>query len=458
MPRPSKRVPPETLGGFIRAARQNLHLSLAEVAGDRYSTSLISQIERNRVDPSQESLHFLAERLKLSLEDLAALAQQHRDTDAEASQYKGYEEQRIQTQQALSGNRPREALKPLENLNLGHIPSPVRWRLAALRGQCHFSLRQFLSAQKDFLYALAEKPEAVPSDQALEAMMLRLYLAATSRELGRLEDAIEHYQVALAMMNAGTSLRYIAEAHWGMALVAFELARRASDESGSLLVAGPQVESALRHAASAKTLYHAIGDDLNAASLSCEIGLIEQAAGNLDQARLSLQEVLETWTPKLDEPMENTPLGRRREQQLANVVSAAACYLAGVELEARNYEAALAYVHQAQAAGEQSYILRRAEAAIMLGKILEAQSFEHPEQDDSAAEMAFRKAVTELQPTDRVAAKIHAYDLLGRHLLKKGKLNEGERELNRARRLSHFVPAFGSAITPENEYASGEAK
>src|SRR6266699_3049567 len=54
MPRPSKRVSPDTLGGRMRAARQDLHLSLAEVAGERYSTSLISQIERNRVDPSQE--------------------------------------------------------------------------------------------------------------------------------------------------------------------------------------------------------------------------------------------------------------------------------------------------------------------------------------------------------------------------------------------------------------------
>lgn len=456
MPRPSKRVPPETLGGFIRAARQNLRLSLAEVAGERYSTSLISQIERNRVDPSQESLHFLADQLKLSLEDLNALAQQHRDTDAEVNQYKGYEEQRIQTQQALNGNRPKEALKVLENLNFTHLPSPARWRLAALRGQCYFNLRQFLPAQRDFLFAIAEKPDAVPSDQALEAMLLHLYLAATGRELGQLDDASEHYQTAIGMMNAGTSLRYIAEAHWGMALVTFELARRASDESGSLHITGPQVESALRHAESAKTLYYAIGDDLSAASLSCEIGLIEQAAGKLDQARLSLRQVLETWGPRLDEAVENNAAGRRRKQQRANVVSASACYLAGVELEAHNYEAALTYVHQAEKAAEQSYILRRAEAAIMLGKIREAQGFEHPGQDDSAAEEAFRKAVMELASTDRVAAKIHALDLLGRHLLKKGKRDEGERELNRARRLSHYIPTFGSAMTPENE--SGEVR
>src|SRR6266571_8962982 len=118
MPRPSKRVSPDTLGGRMRAARQDLHLSLAEVAGERYSTSLISQIERNRVDPSQESLGYLAERLKLPIEDLMALAQQHRESEAEASRYKIYDERRLQAQQLLVSNRPREALKSLEEVDL----------------------------------------------------------------------------------------------------------------------------------------------------------------------------------------------------------------------------------------------------------------------------------------------------------------------------------------------------
>ncbi len=92
MPRPSTRVAPDTLGGRIRAARQGLHLALVEVAGDRYSTSLISQIERNRVDPSQESLRYLADRLELPLDDLVALAQHQRNSEAEVSQYTVYEE------------------------------------------------------------------------------------------------------------------------------------------------------------------------------------------------------------------------------------------------------------------------------------------------------------------------------------------------------------------------------
>src|SRR5260370_20636007 len=74
MPRPSKRVSPDTLGGVIRSARQNLHLSLAEVAGEKYSTSLISQIEHNRIDASEESMKYLTERLKLPFDNMMLIA------------------------------------------------------------------------------------------------------------------------------------------------------------------------------------------------------------------------------------------------------------------------------------------------------------------------------------------------------------------------------------------------
>src|SRR5215469_5529775 len=96
MPRPSKQVSLETLGGRIRAARENLHLSLADVADGHYSTSLISQIERNRIEPSQESLRFLAHRLALPLEDLETLVQQDRAKEIEHSQCKLFEALRLE--------------------------------------------------------------------------------------------------------------------------------------------------------------------------------------------------------------------------------------------------------------------------------------------------------------------------------------------------------------------------
>jgi hypothetical protein len=86
----------------------------------------------------------------------------------------------------------------------------------------------------------------------------------------------------------------------------------------------------------------------------------------------------------------------------------------------------------------------------MLGKILEAMSQDQEDADGVEAEQAFRRAIEALEPTDRLAKKILAHDLLGRHLLKKGKTIEGEKELNRARALSNFIPMIGNALTSDS--------
>jgi len=60
------------------------------------------------------------------------------------------------------------------------------------------------------------------------------------------------------------------------------------------------------------------------------------------------------------------------------------------------------------------------------------------------AEAAFREAVDILADTERLATRIRAYDLLGRHLLKTGKIREGEQELDHAQHLSHLASVFTS--------------
>src|SRR5260370_32310309 len=133
------------------SARQNLHLSLAEVAGEKYSTSLISQIERNRIDASEESLKYLAERLKLPFDNLMLLAQQDRETGIEESKIKSLDEKRALVSPLLDEGRPRPALEQFRDLNTSQIPPFLRWRFVALHGQCYFSLRQFRLAQRHFL-------------------------------------------------------------------------------------------------------------------------------------------------------------------------------------------------------------------------------------------------------------------------------------------------------------------
>src|SRR5260370_42463711 len=110
MPRSSKSVSPNTLGGVIRSARQNQHLSLAQVAGNKYSTSPVSQNERKRIEPSAESLHYLAERLNLPLYELMVLVQQHRESGTEESKFKKFEEKRMKANQILAEKYPPKAL------------------------------------------------------------------------------------------------------------------------------------------------------------------------------------------------------------------------------------------------------------------------------------------------------------------------------------------------------------
>lgn len=443
MPRPPKHVPPETLGGHIRAARENLNLSLKKVAAERYSTSLLSQIERNRVEPSQESLEFLAEKLQLPLADLQILAHQQREADSDTCQYKSNEEQLSVALELLASKRPQEALDSLREVNMAQIPSPLRWRLAAVRGQCYFHLRLFLNAQNDFLYAVTERPEVLPVDQRLEALELHLHLAATLRELKQPDAAFDQYTTALHMMDATTSLHYIAEAHWGMSLIAFERAKKPLDAAHCAHYKESQLQLAHKHAVNACILYRSIGESLRAALLACQIGLIEQESGKQDEAHQHLQEVLSVWMPELEKRAHaletQNEMQQRGLKELANVVSAAACSLAGIELEKENYHEALKYVQQAQYAGKLSYTIRKAEAAIMLGRVLESINIMDP-----AADSAFHDAITLLASTDRLAARIRSHDALGRHLLKKGDTKAGEVELNIARSLSDVALTFSS--------------
>ncbi len=98
-------------------------------------------------------------------------------------------------------------------------PPALRWRLASLRGQCYFAQRQFIAAEKDFLYADTELPLSVPEEQRPEMMLLHLRHAATLRELEQSELALRQFESALALMSRITPVYQVAEAHWGMSLI-----------------------------------------------------------------------------------------------------------------------------------------------------------------------------------------------------------------------------------------------
>lgn len=450
MPRPSKQVAPDTLGGRLRAARQSLRLSLADVAGERYSTSLISQIERNRVDPSPDSLRYLAGRLKLPFDELQNLARQHRESETEANLYREYEATYAEISQLLARHQLTQALEGFKTLDLDQMPHFMRWRTLALRGQAYYEQREFSRAQRDFLSALTILPASIAAEHHLEVVRLRLHLAAASREINQPAAALEYYQAALTAMDASTPLRYVAEAHWGLALVLHRQARNASLLDGKSAAANPDrlLQDAWQHAEDARTLYNAIADNLNAALLQCQLALIEQARGLLDQSGRRLLSVLETWQPSLAPDFR--PAAGARLYQLpdrANVVSAAACYLAAIEYQARRFEAALDYVQLALQAGALSYKVRQAEALIMQGQILEARNA-----CDPLIEGIFRQAVDILQGTDRRAIQAQAHYQLGRYLLTNGKAEEASREIEKVRELVGLASDF-YALPPSAETA-----
>ncbi|MBO0777487.1 MAG: helix-turn-helix transcriptional regulator [Ktedonobacteraceae bacterium] len=443
MPRPSKHVSPDTLGGRIRAARERLHLSLAEVAGGHYSPSLISQIERNRIEPSQESLSFLAKRLKLPLEDLQILVQQNRSSDLQSNGSDSYAALLVNATQLLANNEICHALTALKELFIPDIPPSLRWRLMALRGHCYFALRKFFKAEQDFAYAVCERPEpsCIPAEQRHDLLLLHLHLAETYRELRQPDDALEQYYLTLTMMNSDTPSGYVAEANWGIAVILLAQIKRFP------LLEEPLYRSkllvALEYAENARFLYRSIGERFQTMLVTCQIAEIEQWLGNIEKARVYLQEVLSRQPVPGDESATGIE-EKRMQQREANVHSTAACRLAEIELEAGNHSLARQWVEFALEASKRGYKIRRAQAYSTLSRILEAI-----DPRDPAVEEALRRTTNELADTDRIAARISAHVRLGRHLLKVGKTEEGEVELEQARLLSDIVSAHDNSLMEE---------
>ena len=447
MPRPSKHVSPDTLGGRIRSAREHQHLSLADVASGHYSTSLISQIERNRVDPSQESLRFLADRLQLPLSELEVLAQQHRETEVEARQFVSYDSLRNDAAQLLAEGKASEALKLLEKLHFAQVPSLQRWRLATLRGLCYFEKRQFVKAQEDLIYATQEKPEldSLSPEQRQEMILLHLRLAGTYRALNQLNNALIQFEKTLSLVNRDTPFGYVAEAQWEISLIevaqASVLAQEPLDEEEVRQKRNEKLLSALKHANNALHLYSSIGEQLQEAALTCHIARIEKESGHTQEVQQRLQELLRIWAEKMQATCPDTNKSLYKAQ--ANIVSSAAYMLAELALENGDLTQARQFADRAMETAEESYIVRRAEAHTILGRILEAQQ-------DRGAEKEFHAATTVLAETERIGSRISAHLRLGSYLFGIGESARGQQEIDEARRLSESVLTGGDVTRKED--------
>ncbi len=168
--------------------------------------------------------------------------------------------------------------------------------------------------------------------------------------------------------------------------------------------------------------------------------------------------MLDEWLPTLsllESDPSTLPAGvtekrkRYTEKERANIVSAAACYLASIEREAHKWNDALAHIDLALDAGARSYIVRRADAYMTKGQIL-------ADRGDSQAIEAFRKALAELQTTDRVGAIIRVHQMLGEYLISQGSKAEGEAELAAAFALANVPTRFSATAADENTVFSAQ--
>src|SRR5260370_2717823 len=305
---------------------------------------------------------------------------------------------KIKATKLLISNHPNNALNILSKISFEELLILLRWRFFALRGHCYFQMRQFPLAQRDLLFADALLPSNIFENHKLDVLMLRLHLASASRELGQYKAAYDQFQRTIATMNTATPIHYIAEVNWGMSLVLYEQSYNTRSDSENDNQQDQEVKKAfltlmqqsLTYANNSATLYNSTNELSRSALMNCQIALIEQAMEHIDAARVRLKKVLDEWSPTLEEsgqhqsPDSAEKVKRYSMKERANIVSAAACYLASVEFDAKECDTALACIDIALRAGDASYTLRHADAHMTKRQILAASN-------DPAAIVAFRQ-------------------------------------------------------------------
>jgi tetratricopeptide (TPR) repeat protein len=158
---PTEAISREIIGERVRQARVAAHLTQQELAGNTYSKSYISAVERGKMTPSFQALHVLAERLGRSISfflgegevDLDALAQSSAAAgvpEEERQQREG--EARQMLKEAEEWVMKRQPDKVLEALRVAEGEPPVNLPLSEqprwywLAGRASISKRKFPEA------------------------------------------------------------------------------------------------------------------------------------------------------------------------------------------------------------------------------------------------------------------------------------------------------------------------
>ena len=113
------------LGARLRQLRVGAGLTQSELAGDRFSKEYLSQIERGKTRPTQETLGWIAERLKVDVTYL--------ETGQSWDEYAVVEAVVTRAEAAVEGQQYEEALEALEDLQ--HSPEARELEFRALMAE-----------------------------------------------------------------------------------------------------------------------------------------------------------------------------------------------------------------------------------------------------------------------------------------------------------------------------------
>ncbi len=132
--RPDTSVVAETVGERLRLLRRSAGLSQAELAGGRFSKEYVSQIERGKTQPTDETLEWLADRLATDREFLV-----HGLSRADALRFEGALDEAEALIEAARYDDARAALGAVRASGGLAVRSPLRARL--LRSEAWVGIR-----------------------------------------------------------------------------------------------------------------------------------------------------------------------------------------------------------------------------------------------------------------------------------------------------------------------------
>ena len=302
--RPAPRVVGSGIGERVRALRVSAGLTQTQLAGDRFSKEYVSQIERGKTRPTEDTVDWLAEQLGVDAQYLAhgvsadvrnkveallaraeALAEDHRDREAvdtfrEARELIGSLDSPELEVRALAGEgwslqelgSAREAIDVLQVAReLAELPgfsdvdrADVLFRL----GCCRYRISSIPTAigLYDEALILAER-SGLPCD-LLRARILA-WRSRCRRRQSDFEAAREDVEKAIELAQAMDDPRVVAGTYFQASLVA--------EKMGHWVLAR-------QYAQQAKAIYQELNDERNTGRLMLNLGGLQLLLGHPEQA------------------------------------------------------------------------------------------------------------------------------------------------------------------------------